>query len=178
MSVIEFFKNTYLLHFSKPAENRPVYRTLLNQKPTRIVELGLGDGQRTIQMLQKASRLSPEATIKYTGIDLFEARSPEQGPGMSLKDAHRTLKMPNVKIQLVPGDPFSALARMANTLPDTDLLIISKCQDSASLERAWFYVPRMLHSQSVILHEKADGSGFREITCEELPAAKTERRAA
>lgn len=178
LSFIEFCQKTYLLNFSKPAENRPICRAVWNQRPTRIVELGIGTGQRTLQMLRLATQRSPGAIIHYTGIDLFEARTEEQGPGMRLKDAHRTLHILNVQVQLVPGDPFSTLSRLANTLPGVDLIVISKCQDRQSLDKAWFYVPRMLHHDSLILEEKQDGTGFRQITCEELPEQTSPRRVA
>ncbi len=32
-------------------------------------------------------------------------------------------------------------------------MLISADQDTAALEQAWFYVPRMLHDQSVVLQE-------------------------
>ena len=152
----------------------------MNQKSTRIVELGIGTGGRTTAILRLAARFSPEATLHYTGIDLFEARTEKDGPGMRLKDAHRMLQMPGVKAQLVPGDPFSALARMANSLPATDLILISKCQDHESLEKAWFYVPRMLHDRSIVLQEKADGTGFEEVARSVIAAraSVTGRRAA
>ena len=47
-----------------------------------------------------------------------------------------------------------ALSAAANSLTNTDLLIISADQDAASLERAWFYVPRMLHGETLVLHEQ------------------------
>jgi hypothetical protein len=178
LSFIKFCHKLYLLHFSKPIENRPICRTVVKQKPTRIVELGLGTGQRTQKMLRLATRFSPKANIHYTGIDLFEARTGKDGPGMRLKDAHRSLQMSGVKIQLVPGDAFSALARTANSLPATDLIVISKCQDPQSLEKAWFYVPRMLHERSIILQENADGSGFQELAQKAIAEHIPQRRAA
>lgn len=150
---------------------------MIKQKPTCIVELGIGTGERTKQMLRLACQFSSE-TIHYTGIDLFESRTEEHGPGIRLKDAYRTLKAPNVKLQLMPGDPFSALSQLANTLPNTDLILISKCQDPDALEKAWFYVPRMVHTKSLILQEEPDGSGFREVPHDTLPKQASLRRAA
>jgi hypothetical protein len=54
-------------------------------------------------------------------------------------------------VQLVPGDAFTALARTANALADTDLIVISADQDAAALDLSWFYLPRMLHAASQVV---------------------------
>jgi hypothetical protein len=84
---------------------------------------------------------------------LFEAREARH-PGLTLKEAYTQLRPLGAKVQLVPGDPFSALARVANSSVGTQLLIISADQDAASLARAWFYVPRMLAEQSQVFVEE------------------------
>jgi predicted O-methyltransferase YrrM len=144
----------YWAYLAQPAGDRKLYR-LLRQHPSRsIVELGVGRGERTRRMLEVARRFTPSETLRYTGIDLFEARV-EPATGLKLKEAHQRLHLPGVKVQLVPGDPFSALSRTANNLRDTDLVIIRADQDSESVSRAWYYVPRMLHAQSLVLWEQA-----------------------
>ena len=79
----------------------------------------------------------------YTAIDQFESRGESQ-PRLSLKEAFHVLRPTGVKLQLVPGDPLSALSRIANSLAGTDLLLIAADQDRQSLAQAWKYVPRML----------------------------------
>lgn len=52
------------------------------------------------------------------------------------------------------------MARWANTLSRTDLLLIGGVVEEESLLPAWFYVPRMLHAGSLIERELfADGGG-------------------
>ena len=64
---------------------------------------------------------------------------------------------------LVHADPLAALMRVANSLTGTDLLVVSAEVDAASLQRAWMYVPRMLHRSSLVYLEEAsdDGDGRR-----------------
>ena len=50
---------------------------------------------------------------------------------------------------------------MANSLTGTDLMLISADQDEATLEAAWFYVPRMLHPGSQVLFEEIEDSASR-----------------
>jgi hypothetical protein len=64
------------------------------------------------------------------------------------------LKPTGVQVQLVPGDPYSALARVANNLTGTDLVVVAADQDPLALERAWFYFPRLLHTTSHVFAEE------------------------
>jgi hypothetical protein len=106
-------------------------------------------------LIDRATRLSAGAPVRYAAIDLFEARPTSSTPGVSLKEAHRLLKATTAQIQLIPGDPASALARWANSLQNVDLVIISSDHDERSLAGAWFYLPRMLHAASAVLVESS-----------------------
>ncbi len=165
MKKTSFMKFAVLSLFSRPAHERVIYRSIRQVRAQSIVELGVQGGQGARRMIEAALRFSPADEIRYTGIDLFEAR-PADTPGLKLKEAHRTLKQHGVHVHLVPGDPFSALARSANTLTGTDLVVIRADQDPESLERAWLYVPRMLHEGSVVLLETIakDGRRFETVS--------------
>ena len=75
----------YLLHLSKPASDRLIYREIRRQKPRKIVEIGMGTGQRAVQMIELLREFHEARNICYTAIDLFEARAVADGPGISLR---------------------------------------------------------------------------------------------
>ncbi len=104
----------------------------------------MGDASRALRMIGVAGRYHPTEELRYVGVDLFEARTAKAGPRVSLKDAHCLLRGTGIRCHLVPGDPLQALARSANSLPGNELVLISAADDAESLERAWFYLPRML----------------------------------
>ena len=161
MSVLAFFKKVHLVHFSKPAGERAIWKTVMQQAPKRIVELGIGDGVRTKRMLELASTAVADK-VQYTGQDLFEGRSTDQA-GLTLKEAHRAFATDQVSSRLAPGDVYSVLTRMANSLTNTDLLLISNEHDDSVLAAAWYYVPRMLHEDSVILRQTSDELAAYEV---------------
>lgn len=134
---------TYL---SGPKRDRDLYRRVAKKKPRRIVELGLADLTRTLRMIRMAQRYTDE-TIHYCGIDLFESRGES---GLKLKDTHSRLSHTGGKIRLVPGELMPAIARSANILTDTDLLIISAEHSSDDLRAVQMFMPRMLRSDSSI----------------------------
>jgi len=96
---------------------------------------------------------------------------------MALKEAHRQLKAAEIPAQLIPGDPTSALMRAANSLQNMDLVLISAEHDDASLAVAWFYIPRMLHSRSIVLRESHDAQSGSSIWAV-VPADEISTRAA
>ncbi len=170
-----------LRYFSRPQHQRQIYRQIAQRKIRSIVEIGISDGTRALQMLKVALRRTSAEDLRYTGIDLFEAG--DHASTISLKEAHRILRPAGVRLQLIPGDPFSALARSANSLANTDLLLINEPCDAASLEQSWFFMPRMLHAGSLILREETGGAQtvYQTISVaavESMAAARPVRRAA
>jgi hypothetical protein len=153
------WKTFYLTHLAKPAAERVIYRAILGEKIGRIVELGIGDGNRALRMIDAAARHHERPEIHYFGLDAFEGRSTADGPGLSLIDAHRLLKQSDAKIKLLPGDPGDALIRSANTLTAIDLIVIAAPLVAERMERMWYFVPRMLHDRSLVFQETADAKG-------------------
>jgi hypothetical protein len=158
LPLVRHCRRFYFAYLSRPASDRAIYRFLRKHRVRKILELGIGSGQRTLRMLELAAHEHAEAPISYTGIDLFESRSESDGPGLSLKAAHRQLKATGARVRLVPGDPYAALARTANELGEVDLIVVSADQDRPSLDRAWFYFPRILHAQTQIFLEERRGA--------------------
>ena len=176
LSLGNFLRSKYLFHFSKPVADRALLKGIHEQPIRAIVEIGVGTGERTRKILEVTGWSAGDAPRKYTGIDLFEAR-PQGSKGMALKEAFNSLKTPNVKMQFVPGDPYQALARTANMLVGTDLLVLSADLDQDSLRRAWMYVPRMLHDKTLI-YQQTPGVGTEPGPYQVLSRLDVERLAA
>lgn len=186
LSVSRLIRSTYLLYFSQPAADRALFKAIKRQPVRSIVELGIGFTGRTQRLLEVAAWPTDPRPLRYTGIDLFEARPADQ-TGMSLKEAFAAFRTPDTKVQLVPGDPHGALRRVANSLTGTDLLLIAANQDRQSLADAWTWVPRMLSATSLIFAEepaaKPGTSVWRRIELDEVQklasaAGRALRRAA
>ncbi|MFW6170124.1 MAG: hypothetical protein ACODAD_06515 [Planctomycetota bacterium] len=158
MSAASLFKQLYFTHFAKPLANRTVFRTIMTTQAGHLVLMGLGDGQLARNMIQLAQHYTSRTRVRFTGIDLFELRTGNSS-GLPLKRAHQMLHSLPAHTRLIPGDPFEALARHANSLLNSDLLVIQADQLGPAMDRAWFYVPRMLHERSVVLVNRAGQNG-------------------
>jgi hypothetical protein len=149
----------YLLHFSKPASDRLVYRELRRKKVRKIVEIGMGTAERAVQAINVLKEFHAVGEIHYTGIDQFEARIIGDGPRLTLRDAHRVMKATGARIQLVPGAAGEALSRVANGLKEIDAVIISAGQSSEQMAQAWFYLPRMISASTLFFQEGTSPEG-------------------
>lgn len=158
MSQWSQLKYACLAYLSQPSADRVIYRAIRRHQVHSIVELGVGDAQRAQRMIRVAKQFSPAETIRYTGVDLFEARPVDQ-PQIKLKVAYMEFKRLTPCVQLAPGDPYMALARTANSLAGTDLLVVGSDQDPEAMARAWSLVPRMIHNHSLIFREEATQGG-------------------
>jgi hypothetical protein len=134
------------------------------------VEIGIGDLQRSVSLVEVAQRYSNGRTVLFTGIDSFDARGQEM-ERLSLKEAYRALHATGAKVRLAPGAPGNSLAAAANAHQNTDLILISADVADSDLTSAWFYVPRMLHERSEVIRESRNAAGeptFARITLSEI----------
>ncbi len=154
MSAKHFLNSVYLVWFSKPKCDRVLFRFLKSRKAANIVEIGLTSLERSQRLVQMAKQCANVSDVRYTGIDLFEARPVEWQP-MTLKQTHQTLVQSGASVRLIPGDPYAALSRYANHLGNTQLIVISG-PSMVGNEAAWFYVPRMLSQDAGVFVSSQD----------------------
>lgn len=152
MGRLGMIRSLWLTRLSKPAGERAIYRHALKSPPRRILELGVGTLARTERLIEVATAASPAADVTYVGLDRFESRSPTDPPGVSLKEAHQRLHG-RVRVQLVPGNVDSALARVCNHLGIFDLVVISAANDERHLSRSWFFLQRVTGPQTTVFIE-------------------------
>jgi hypothetical protein len=171
--VVRQLRYLYLAFFSKPVRDRRLYRHIRRHKSQRILEFGIGTMERTLRVIEVAAQVGPNR-VSYTGVDLFEMRGDADGPGVSLKLAHRELNAAGAKVRLVPGNAQLALAQTANSLGPHDLVLIAADQSDESLAKAWLYFPRILADGASVFRERSAGDNappvWRVILPDELRA--------
>ena len=174
--MVQRLKSLYWIYFSKPRNSRVLYRTVRNLCAKRIVEFGITDPERSLKLIEMAvGACPPEQQVCYTAMDLFDARSHEQ-PSLTIKQAHRHFGASNAKVQLVPGPLAEGLARTANTLLGTDLVIFAADAVPGGNSKLWFYLPRLLHAQSCLFQAHQEDAE-QECTFDVITRAEVEQRA-
>ncbi len=155
----------------RPTQDKLLTRTIGDLQPQRIVQLGLGDGRQSLEMIDAAQK--HQSLVAFCGIDLFEASPPDQ-PHLSLRDAHRKFAALPVEARLIPGDPNTALRRWANELTNTDLVVVTR--SVTCFDTIWNFAPRMLVASSRVLIETDGDLGWKtltptDISCEQRRSA-------
>ena len=174
----------YLAYLSQPRADRLIYQAIRRVKARRIMEIGIGIGHRAVRLIEVAGGQASPDDVEFIGVDPFEARRAAEGPGVTLKMAHRLLSRSGARVKLIPGRPDDALARSANALGTLDLIVISCGLNPESLRQAWYYMPRLLHPGTQIFVENALPGGRTSVQLvashqlKHLAAASRVRRAA
>lgn len=149
MKPISTWRYFILSRFSKPGNDRIAYQAIKKSRFTSIVEVGLADGTRCENLIRVAQKFSPDTKIRYTGIDLFDAR--ENEAPLTLLDTHKRLNSLGAKAKLVPGEFADGIQRIANSHMRTDLVVIECAAENEAFESAWRFMPRMLHPTSLVI---------------------------
>jgi hypothetical protein len=149
-----FLNSIFLVWFSKPKCDRALFRFVKRHQVSKIVELGLANLTRSERLIRLAQRCSGTNKVRYTGIDLFEAR-PADWPEMTLKHTHQALARTGASVRLIPGDAYAALSRYANHLGDTQLIVASG-SSMMGYDAAWYYIPRMLSTDAGVFLSSHD----------------------
>ncbi|HVT26685.1 MAG TPA: hypothetical protein VHE81_01580 [Lacipirellulaceae bacterium] len=158
MAAANWFRYAKLAYFSRPKGNRELYRLVKRSGLCRIVEIGMSDLSRTVGLIEVAQRFASDNKVWYTGFDWFEARQPGS-PRLLLKETYRLLRATGAIVRLVPGAPAPSLAAAANAHQNTDLILLGPDVGEEDIQNAWFYVPRMLNDNSVVLNEQRMSDG-------------------
>lgn len=170
-------KRLYLRHFAKPAHDQTLHRFVHQHCVVKLAQLGIGNLERTLRLIEVAAADNGGAPFELVGFDKFESRASTDVAGLSLKDAHKLLSSKGIKHRLWPGDPTLTLAATANNVSGVDLLLVSADQNASTLERAWFYVPRMLSPAGIVFIEERQPQAD-EFIWRALSAAELTQRAA
>jgi len=153
-------RRIWLTRFSRPAGERRIYRHAIRRPPRRIIEIGVGTLARTTRLLELVGGLGDAQALHYVGLDRFEARLPGDPPGVTLKEAHRRLNR-LARVQLVPGDVDTSLARLCNHLGVFDLVLIAADTEERQLERCWGFLQRITTAGTTVLVESRGAGGAR-----------------
>jgi hypothetical protein len=149
---------------SKPVSERELMIFVQENAIGSILEIGIGSGERVRRMLPLCRKAEGVAQIRYAGVDPFESAATGV-PHMNLKGAHRMLAEFGVKAHLIPGEISSAIARVANTVLPSDLIIIdgewASTSDAGKAMETW--LPRLSHSGSTIFAATTRGSVLSRI---------------
>ena len=109
-----------------------------------VLEIGVGDGSRSIATMEILSRQSN--SIRYFGIDEFEMAA-----GINLKKFHQTLRNHGIHPKLFPGSVHQALLKIAHTIGAIDLILVTDASVIDENPAIPGLLARISHQETVVL---------------------------
>ncbi len=131
-----------------------------------VLEISVGDGTRAVAVLHALA--AGTENIRYAAIDQFEM----SGGPITLKQYHRSLRAENIRAQLFPDTIERGLVQVGSTIGAIDLVLIGTEPNVWQTPTVQALLPRITHSQSVVLYR--DGETWNRYQ----PTASNLRRAA
>lgn len=161
MSRPSWLQKLYWTRFSKPVEERALFKYLVERPVASILEIGVGDGGR-MQRIAKLVQLPAGAEqLRYIGIDEFESAK-DNARHLSLKQAHQLATQLGFKASLIPGDHKSAIPRVAHKMGASDLVIVNgglnPQEPSIGFIGTW--LNRLAHSGSTVIGCEVGGQNL------------------
>lgn len=155
MPQMSYWKYLQLAWFSGPKCDRMIFRHIAKHQPANILEIGLGLGIRTLRMFDVAGRNANASELRYTGIDLFEARN-TVAAALPLKEAYKLLRMQGINVRLIPGEPAMAMKVSTATLARTDLIVIDSDISEASMAATWKLILPIMSEKTLVVRQRIE----------------------
>ena len=112
-------------------DDKKLFRRIESLSVQSVLEVSVGDGLRSMAMLQALTHKGHSTTIHYIAIDEFEMG----GNALRLRDFHKQLREYPAKAHLVPMTIDAGLDRVVRTYGQVDLVIWSADQPPTTVQR-------------------------------------------
>ncbi|MDR3108169.1 MAG: hypothetical protein LBU65_00575 [Planctomycetaceae bacterium] len=182
---MNFFHFIYLTHFSKPADERIIYRAIRSKPPRLMVECNIQRGVRMMRMLDLVKRtVTSQNSFEYVCTDPFEGRTEIDGPGLSLRKTHKLISQLNLRHRCIPAPVEVGIMHLSRSVRNVDFLVAATPNLDWLASKGALLASTLTTDATVFL--KAINGTFQHLTTEQFQQmvntavtnAKTTRRAA
>ena len=144
---------------NKPRRYKNLNQAIDQLKPKNIMEIGVWNGNRSLQMITAAQKYHSPEEINYYGFDLFEdltlEKFKEEVSKMPLakQEVENKLKVTKSKINLFQGDTLKTLPENISQLPKMDFVFLDGGHSLKTIANDWHYVQQLMHDQTVVIFD-------------------------
>lgn len=129
-------------------DDKKLFRRIESLSIQSVLEVSVGDGLRSLAMLQALTHKGHSTPIHYIAIDEFEMG----GNVLTLREFHKQLREYPAKAQLVPMSIDSGLDRVVRTYGQVDLVIWSA--DEAPTARQRDMLARLSKPTTIVVSQE------------------------
>ena len=145
--------------FRAPKRYRYLFETIRDIRPTSILEVGVWNGKRAMEMLTLARELSPNVSIKYYGFDLFEAladamyRDEISKKPPTQAEVRALIETTGADAQLFAGNTLETLPKAIRELPKVDFMFIDGGHSYDTILSDWEACAELMHERTVVIFD-------------------------
>lgn len=163
-SIAKYAKHVFRVNVKygkRPRRYRQLLAIAAERKPKSIIEIGVFQGQRAIELIDAASLHAPVNTITYFGFDLFEGLTPELlkselSKTPDPKDAvTKRLEGTGAQAEVVAGFTQQTIPdlREQGRLANADLIFIDGGHAIDTIRSDWRNLEPLMHDDSVVVFD-------------------------
>ena len=144
---------------NKPRRYKNLNQTIDQLKPKNIMEIGVWNGNRSLQMITAAQKYHSPEKINYYGFDLFEDLTLEKFKEEVSKmpplkqEVEDKLRMTKSNINLFKGDTIQSLPENIAKLPKMDFIFIDGGHSLKTITNDWYCVQQLMHNETVVIFD-------------------------
>ncbi len=149
--------NWYYDTFKAPRRYHHLFDTIREIKAERILEVGVWNGKRAVEMIQEACSVGSH--VEYFGFDLFEDLG-VQGYQSELSKMPPTeehvralLEQTSAKITLYRGNTLETLPKAVGSLPSMDFIFIDGGHSVETIASDWKYIQSCMNEKTVVIFD-------------------------
>lgn len=128
-------------------EEKKLFRRIESLSVQSVLEIGVGDGGRSLAMLERLTHKGHSTPLHYIAIDEFESA----GGTLTLRDFHKQLREYPAKAHLVPMPIDAGLDRAVRTYGQVDLIIWSADEPPTAAQQ--LVLSRMSKPSTVLMSQ-------------------------
>lgn len=143
--------------YHEPSRYSHLYRLIKETDATKILEIGVWDGERALRMIDVALRKN--GTCEYYGFDLFEDLDEEtfnkEISKKPLTEAVITSKLEGTGavVRLYKGNTMETLPQVIGSLPKIDFVFIDGGHHVDTVTNDWKHVQNVMHDSTVVVFD-------------------------
>ena len=143
----------------RPRRYRQVLRAVARLRPRSILEVGVFQGRRGVEMIEAAALSRPVEEIEYFGFDLFEKMTSDvmrvelsKWPN-PIAEVTARLEATGATIELHAGFTQDTLAAFLATNPGRriDFIFLDGGHAVETIHSDWSYLHQLMHSKTVVV---------------------------
>ncbi len=155
---LKFFFRLVKYYLSSTKRYAFLLQSIYKKKPKSIIEIGVYNGKRAIEMIETAKIFNDE--IVYYGFDLFEdfykkknllKKELSKNPLTKKQVSNKLKRLKN--INLIKGDTKLSLPKFIKSIKDIDFVFIDGGHSFKTIKNDWRNISKILKENSVVVFD-------------------------